>query len=155
GLVYDRGTAILVAKYHNGREAELFAVPLEPAPPWVRPARPRLIGRLSGFTEPATGADLSADRTFLPVCSETVTRIYRRGEPSPWRLVAEVRYESLPIEGIAWDGQDLILAAEGKGLYRLSEPTWRAAAARRESTARSPRSNQGRMSDAQAKSKAK
>jgi hypothetical protein len=133
GLVYDRGTAILVAKYLDGREAELFAVPLEPPAPLARPAQPRSIGRLPGFMEPATGADLSEDRTLLAVCSETVTRVYRRGESPSWRLLAEVRYESLPIEGIAWDGRDLILAAEGgRGLYRITETTWRAAS-RRES----------------------
>ncbi len=32
GLFYDRGTAILVAKYRDGREAELFAVPIDPPP---------------------------------------------------------------------------------------------------------------------------
>ena len=56
----SKGVGILVAKYHDGREAELFSVPLEPPSPLTRPARPRSIGRLPGFTEPATGADLSA-----------------------------------------------------------------------------------------------
>ena len=131
GLVYDRGTALVVAKYFDGREAELFAVPLEPPAPLARPAQPRSIGRLPGFKEPATGAALSTDRSLLAVCSETVTRIYRREESPPWRMVAEVRYEPLPIEGIAWDGRDLILAAEdGRGLYRLAQATWRAATPR-------------------------
>jgi hypothetical protein len=131
GLIYDRGTAIVVAKYLDGREAELFAVPMEPPAPLARPAQPRAIGRLPGFTEPATGAALSEDRTLLAVCSESVTRIYRRGESPPWRMMAEVRYEPLPIEGIAWDRRDLILAAEaGRGLYRLPEATWRAATPR-------------------------
>src|SRR5262249_23866807 len=40
GLVYDRGIAIVVAKYFDGREAELFAVPLEPPAP-QSPAPPR------------------------------------------------------------------------------------------------------------------
>ena len=128
GLVYDRGTAILVAKYRDGREAELFAVPLEPPAALTRPAQPRSIGRLAGFTESATGADLSEDRTLLAVCSESVTRVYGWSVAPPWRLLAEVRYESLPIEGIAWDGRDLILAAEeGRGLYRLPEASWRRA----------------------------
>jgi hypothetical protein len=131
GLVYDRGTAIVVAKYCDGREAELFAVPMEPPAPPDRPVHPRAIGRLPAFKEPATGAALSADRSLLAVCSESVTRVYRRGESPPWRLVAEVRYEPLPIEGIAWDGPDLVLAAEeGRGLFRLSQATWRAAVPR-------------------------
>ena len=45
-LFYDRGSANLVAKYLDGREAELFTVPLEPPSPLLRPAQPRSIGRL-------------------------------------------------------------------------------------------------------------
>ncbi|MFI5458364.1 MAG: hypothetical protein ACHRXM_23285 [Isosphaerales bacterium] len=138
-LVYDEGNGILVAKYLDGREAELFSVPLDPPSPLTRPARPRLIGRLPGFIEPATGADMSQDRTLLAVCSSTVTRIYRRGhaQSPPWRLLGEVKYESLPIEGIGWDGRDLVLVAEGGGFYRVSEKTWRARSPR-ESSIRRP-----------------
>jgi hypothetical protein len=33
----------------------------------------------------------------------------------------------MPIEGITWDGRDLILAAEeARGLFRLRERAWRA-----------------------------
>ena len=126
-LVHDQGTGILVAKYLDGREAELFSVPLDPPAPLPRPARPRSIGRLPGFTEPATGADLTQDRTLLAVCSSTVTRIYRRGgaQSQAWQLLGAVRYESSPIEGIAWDGRDLVLVAEGGGFFRLAEKTWR------------------------------
>ncbi len=87
---------------------------------------------MRGFTEPATGADLSADGTLLAVCSTAVTRVYRRDdqESPPWRLLAVVRYGALPIEGIAWDGRALALVAEGGGFYRLSEKTWRAASVR-------------------------
>jgi hypothetical protein len=127
-LVVDGRSAMLVAKYLDGREAQLFSVPLAPPSPLVHPARPRPIGRLSGFSEPATGADLSQDGMHLAVCSSTVTRIYRRPDSrsAAWQLHAEVRYESLPIEGIGWDGQDLVLVAEGGGFYRLAEKTWRA-----------------------------
>jgi hypothetical protein len=132
GLVYDRGTAIVVAKYLDGREAELFAVAGHPRPSPAAGASPvRSIGKLPGFTEPVTGADLSEDGTLLAVCSYVVTRVYRRGETPPWKLEAEVRYASLPIEGITWDGRDLILAAEeGRGLFRMREGVWRAAASR-------------------------
>jgi hypothetical protein len=132
GLVYDRGAAILVAKYRDGQEAELFSVPLEPPAPLPRPARPQAMGRLRGFVEPATGAGLSTDRTLLAVCSTTVTRIYRRasGQSTPWQLAGEVGYSAAPIEGIAWDGRDLVLVAEGGGLYRVSEATWRGSSPR-------------------------
>jgi len=126
-LVFDRGTATVVAKYMDGREAELFTVPLEPPAPLARPARPASIGRLPGFVEPATGASLHQDRSLLAVCSAKVTRIYRRGDGSApkWRLIAEVPYDPSPIEGIAWDGFDLVLVAEGGPIYRLSEKAWR------------------------------
>jgi hypothetical protein len=137
-LIVEGETATLVAKYLDGREAELFSVPLVPPSPLLRPARPRSIGRLPGFTEPATGAALSQDRMLLAVCSEKVTRIYRRGDATPWRLIAEVRYEPAPVEGISWDGRDLILVAEGRGLFRLSETTWRAEAERRTSQGDKP-----------------
>jgi hypothetical protein len=131
GLVYEQGAAILVAKYQGGRPAELFSVALEPPSPLARPAVPQLIGTLPGFTEPATGAALSADRSRLAVCSATVTRVYLRDDRQspPWKLVAEVRYPSLPLEGIAWDGENLVLVAERGGLYRLPEQKWRRARA--------------------------
>jgi hypothetical protein len=128
-LFYDHGGATLIAKYLDRREAEFFTVALDPPSPLLRPAQPRSIGRLSGFTEPATGADLSTDGTLLAVCSTTVTRVYQRDarESMPWRLLAVVRYEAVAVEGIAWDGRDLSLVAEGGGFYRLPEKTWRAA----------------------------
>jgi hypothetical protein len=129
GLFIDQGTGILVAKHLDGREAELFSIPIDPPAPLPRPARPRSIGRLAGFTEPATGASLKEDGKLLAVCSYSVTRVYRReGPQSPaWQPVSEVRYPPSPIEGIAWDGRDLVLVAEGGGFFRLSEQTWRAA----------------------------
>jgi hypothetical protein len=132
-LFYERGTANLLVKYFDGREAELVTVPLDPPSPLLRPAQPRLIGRLSEFSEPATGADLSADGKLLAVCSTAVTRVYVRDdqESPPWRLLAVVRYGARPIEGIAWDGLALALVAEGGGFYRLSEKTWRAGSVRK------------------------
>lgn len=126
-LVFDRGTALLLAKYLDGREAELFTVPFEPPAPLARPARPVSLGRLGGFVEPATGASLHPARTLLGVCSYRVTRVYRRedGPPPAWRLISEVRYDATSIEGIAWDGFDLVLVAEGGPIYRLAEKTWR------------------------------
>ena len=127
GLAYERGSAIVVTKYRDGREAELFAVAIDPAPAGASPPRP--IGRLPGFTEPATGAGLSEDGTLLVVCSYAVTRVYRRDRSRAWVRIAEVRYLPLPIEGVTWDGRDLILVAEeARGLYRLREAAWRAAA---------------------------
>ena len=69
----------------------------------------------AGLHGAATGAALSEDRTLLAVCSETVTRVYRRGERVPWRLLAEVRYARSPIEGIAWDGRESGSGRRGAG----------------------------------------
>ncbi|MGC8641436.1 MAG: hypothetical protein ACP5XB_16345 [Isosphaeraceae bacterium] len=129
GLVYDpkADCAVLVAKRFDGREAELYAVPFQPPAPWLRPAVPRQIGSLPRFVEPATGASLSADLRLLAVCSYSVTRIYRRGreQDHPWELLAEVRYAPSGIEGVCWDGDDLILVSEGRGVDRISSATWK------------------------------
>jgi hypothetical protein len=125
GLVYDRGTAILVAKYLDRRPAVLFTISLDKPAPLLRPAHPEWSGPLPEFTEPATGAALSERRDLLAVCSSDVTRVYEPDERARWRLLSEVRYPSQAIEGIAWDGRDLVLVAEGGGLYRLAETTWR------------------------------
>ena len=100
---------------------------LDGEPLFVNPA----LCRLLGFTEPATGAGLSEDGQLLAVCSYAVTRVYRRDQSGAWDRIAEVRYATLPIEGVTWDGRDLILVAEeARGLYRLREADWRAATPR-------------------------
>ena len=94
GLVFEASinSAILVAKRFDGREAELFAIPLNPSAPLLRPASPRRIGTLPEFVEPATGASLSDDSQLLAVCSSAVTRVYKRKADLGWNLLAEVRY---------------------------------------------------------------
>jgi hypothetical protein len=137
GLDFDDGNAIVVSKYLDGREAELFAVPFDPPSPLSQPAQPRSIGKLAGFTEPATGSDLDVDRMHLAVCSSTVTRIYRRADVQKhdWKLASEVRYRAAPVEGVCWNGRDLVLVAEGGAIFRITEKTWR------ESTPRRSRAN--------------
>ncbi len=127
-LDYDHGTAIVIAKYRDGREAEVFAVGFDTPTPVLTRVEPRPLGHLAGFTEPATGSDLDSDRTHLAVCSSNVTRIYRRGDVKKhdWKLEREVRYPAAQLEGICWDGRDLILVAEGGGIFRIKEKTWRA-----------------------------
>src|SRR6185437_9586036 len=90
GLFLDRGRAVVVAKTFDGREAELYALPLDPPAPLLRPALPKLVGRLPGFTRPATGAELSAEGR-LAVCSVDEARVYERTAGSSWTLVAAVR----------------------------------------------------------------
>ncbi|MEJ7637939.1 MAG: hypothetical protein WKF75_08150 [Singulisphaera sp.] len=126
GLFIDRGRAIVVAKTFDGREAELFAIPLDPPAPLLRPALPEPVGQLPGFTEPATAADLSRDGRRLAVASARVARVYEREGPGGWKLLGTARYQADGIEALCWDGNDLILAGEGRGLYRVSERSWRA-----------------------------
>jgi hypothetical protein len=142
-LDFDDGAAIVIAKYSDGSEAELFSVPFESPSPLTRPAQPRSLGKLAGFTEPATGSDLSADRLQLAVCSSTVTRIYRRADVQKhdWKRESEVRYRAAPVEGVCWDGRDLVLAAEGGAIYRIAEKTWRDRALNRPDSNPTPRSS--------------
>ena len=127
GLFVDHGRAIVVAKTVGGREAELFAIPFNPPAPLLRPATPRSLGRLTGFTEPATGASLSPDGHLLAVCSARETRVYRRAQGDRWSPGGVVRYRASDIEAVCWDGADLILAGESGGLYRIAESSWRGA----------------------------
>jgi hypothetical protein len=124
GLVIDAGQAVLVAKTHDGRDAELFAVPLDRPASLIQPALPKRLGELPGFREPATAADLSSDGKRLVVASLNVARVYER-QDSAWRLIGEVRYRADGIEAVCWDGDDLIFAGEGRGVYRIKAAAWR------------------------------
>ncbi len=143
-LAIDGTHALLVAKTFDRRDARLFAIPLDRSNP-ARAIVPTPVGTLPGFSEPATGADLSADGQWLAVCSETATRVYRREKPAdksalnaddldriranPWRLAAEVDYPACAAEAICWDGQDLILAGEDQRLSRIPGSIWKARSA--------------------------
>src|SRR5262249_34457600 len=106
------------------REAELFAVPLDPPAPLSRPASPKKVGRLVGFKEAVTGADLSADGRRLAICGYEVARVYERAGET-WKPIGAARYQADQVEAICWDGDDLILAGEGRGIYRIKAAQWR------------------------------
>jgi hypothetical protein len=125
GLFIDEHVVVIVSKRIDGGEAELYTVPLEPPSPLLRPAEPMLIGTLPRFVEPATGASLSVDHRLLAVCSTTVVRVYQRGRERPWDLIAEAAHDRQSIEGISWDGGDLLLVSEGGGVYRIPEASWK------------------------------
>lgn len=125
-LVIDRGRAVIVAKTFDKRPAEIHAIPLDPPAPLLRPALPERIGTLDDFPEPVTGASLSADGHRLAVCSYAVARVYTRDTvDGPWKRIGSARYEAEGIEAICWDRDDLILAGEGRGIYRIREKAWR------------------------------
>ncbi len=125
GLFIDHGRAFVVAKYRDGRTAEIFSLPLDPPAPLLKPAVPQRVGNLPDFREPATGADLSRDGKFLAVCSYDVTRVYERSDQDLWNLVSTVRYPAHGVEAICWEGSDLILASEDRRVSRIPEATWR------------------------------
>lgn len=118
------GRAVVIDKRFDQREASLYAVPIDPPAPLTRPARPERIGTLSGFTEPVTGADLSADGRRLAVCSIRVARVYERRHGG-WSLLGETRYPDSTVEAICWDGSDLVLASEDREIFRIPEARWR------------------------------
>ncbi len=121
GLFIDGGRAVVVAKTFDRREAELFAVPLDPPAPLLRPVLPEPAGTLPGFTEPATGAGLSRRRPPPGrLLATTWPASTRRTDGGAGRSSRTVRYEADGIEAICWDGDDLILAGEGRGMYRIA-----------------------------------
>lgn len=130
-LIYDDEgqRAIVITKRFDGLEAELREVPFNPPAPLARPAKPNLLGELPGFVEPATGADLSADGRLLVVCGNRVVRVYQRPDLKAWdnlKLIAEVKIRrKQQVEGIAWDGRDLILVSEGAGVDRIAGKVWK------------------------------
>lgn len=124
-LFVDHRRAIVIAKTFDRREAELFAVPLDPPAPILKPARPHAIGCLQGFREPATGADLSRDGRLLAVCANDVARVYERRGDGAWKLLGSVRFPAADVEAICWDGADLLLVSEQRDVFRIAESRWR------------------------------
>lgn len=117
-LFIDGAYAMILAKTQKRQDAEVFAVKLDQPAPLLRPAKAEPMGTLSGFQAPATGADLTADRRFLAVCTVDSARVYRV-EDDHWTLVREYALPDRAVEAIAWDGRDLILASEKRTLYRI------------------------------------
>jgi hypothetical protein len=124
-LVIDRDRALIVAKTFDRREAEVYSFPLEPAAPLLRPARPRRVAVLAGFLEPVTGADLAPDGRLV-VCSLKSVGIYQKsgGDRFDRLAIREFRVED-QIEAVCWDGWDIILAGEDRGIFRLASAAWR------------------------------
>lgn len=130
-LVYDDDgdRAIVITKRFDRQEAELREVPFNPPAPFAKPAAPRPVGVLPKFVEPATGADLSPDGRLVAVCGNRVVRVYKRPDARGWdnlKLAAEVKIrQKQQVEGIAWDGEDLILVTEGLGVDRIAAKIWK------------------------------
>lgn len=131
GLFLEGGRAVVVAKTSRGGDAALWSVPLDPPSPLLRPATVAKIGALPGFRNPATGADLSRDGTLLAVCSPGEVGVYSRNAEGVWKLLEGVKGPPGQVEAVCWDGRDLVLANEQRGVYRISEAAWRQGSIRR------------------------
>jgi len=127
GLVVDGGRALVVAKTFDGRDAEVYAVPMDPPAPLTRPAVAARVGTLRGFTRPVTGADLSADGLRLVVCSIDAAGVYAKARDGSWTplWLGTFRAPEEQVEAVAWDGDDVILAGEGRGVYRIAAGAWK------------------------------
>ena len=125
-LVIEGDRALIVAKTFDGRDAEVYSLPIKPPAPLLRPVLPEKVGSLSGFTKPATGADLSADGRRLVVCSLDCVGVYEKAKNGGWTLRTLRSFKSDDqIEAVAWDGDDILLAGERRGIYRIAAPLWR------------------------------
>ncbi|MFO0950914.1 MAG: hypothetical protein U0835_07115 [Isosphaeraceae bacterium] len=123
-MVVAKNQAILVAKTFDRRSARVYTVPLQPPASLMRPAIPEKAGILEGFDEPVTGADLSRDGRLV-VCSTQRVGVYRQGPQGGWTHVATRRFRSRgDVEAVAWDGDSLILAGEGRDVFRIRTTGW-------------------------------
>jgi len=139
GLVIDGDRALIVAKTFDGRPAAVYAVPLSPPAPLIRPAVPKPVATLPGFTAPVTGADLSRDGRRLVVCSTDAVGVFLRDGRDGWTAVTLRRFRSGDqVEAVAWDGGDILLAGEGRGVFRIKAAVWQAERTRQPSTRPTP-----------------
>ncbi len=118
---------VMISKTPDGRESELFRIEFNPPATLFRPVDPIRVGSLPDFVEPVTGADITANGRRLAVCSYGVLRVYEPASfTSPrWRKVGELRFKAQGVEGICWDGDDLLLCAESREMYRVKPAQWR------------------------------
>jgi hypothetical protein len=125
---YIEGASIvLISKQFDRREAQRYTLPLVAANA-SKPSKPKLLGPLEGFDDAATGCSLSPDGKRLAVCWMGGVRIYDRHEDGSLKLDRSLRFVVLDqVESISWDGSDLLLAGEYRGVYRIKEATWRGA----------------------------
>ncbi len=125
GMVLDGSRLLVISKRHDGGEATVFRLPGEGTTTLLTPGVTEQVAILKEFVEPVTGADLTPNGRLLAVASYGVARVYARVAENHWERIGTVHYEADGVEAIAWDGADLILAGEGRGLYRVAESVWK------------------------------
>ena len=125
--MFVQGQSIrLVGKTNNGINAAVYALAIVDDSPRLKPQVIKQVSNLEGFVDPVTGADISSDGKRLVVCSYGRLAIYQLAEGGTWKLKTIRPFQvNDQIEAICWDGADLILAGEKRGIYRVSEKDWR------------------------------
>lgn len=123
-LYLDGETLRLIAKRFDGRDAQVYKLALDVRADLLRPALPEPVRRLEGFTDAATGADLSPDGRRLAVVSTGEVAVFER-TPDGFSLRHRLAHPDSAVEAICWDGEDLLLASEGRSLYRIRAAAWR------------------------------
>lgn len=121
-MFVDRASLFLVSKTRD-RDGRLYRLPLD-----GNDSEEVLeeICPLRGIRQ-ATGADLSLDGRRLAVCSYRYAAVFRVDPDKP--LIDSVRdqephvvrFARTSIEACAWDGNDLVLASEGRDIYRITK----------------------------------
>ena len=109
----------------DGQPAELYRLALEPVAPLLRPAIPFRVGILPGCVEPVTGATLTRDGRLLAVTTTKSVRVFETDFIFQWSLVGSTTIRENDVEGITWDGLDLLLVSEDRSIYRLPQSRWR------------------------------
>ena len=81
----------------------------------------------------------SGEELFFGLALEDLTQaaelfkpVFERTDGDQWTPVSRHRFrKGEEIEAVAWDGDDLILAGEARGVFRITEADWRTSARRR------------------------
>ena len=128
GLAIDGNRALLVAKSFDGRDAEVYSIPIFPPARLLKPATPEPLGSLPGFVTPVTGASLSVNGLRLAVCGTGMVGIYERSGRASWKPVFLRAFlpNSGQVEAITWDGENLLLAGENREILSLPARLWHA-----------------------------
>lgn len=126
GLTIYAAQAYLVTKRRDGQPAELYRLPLEPVAPLLRPAIPFRVGILPNCTEPVTGASLTRDGRLLAVATGRSVQVFETDFLNNWFPAGSASHgDTGQVEGITWDGLDLILVGEDRAVLRVPQARWR------------------------------
>ena len=126
GLFVDGDSLVLIEKRHDGQEPRLLSLSRVTSGTLKDPVDLVQRGVLPGFKEAVTGASLSQDGRWLAVCSPGVSRVYGRAGSGGWELEAILRHANgAGYEAVAWDGADVVIAAESGRRDRWVNPLGR------------------------------